>query len=128
MEDSGKEWALKQEKIVSQEIYKWFALVIICLLTPILLLMIDVKEETTAVWFQRSGSVMVALALLADIRVIKIDRLIIARDHSFLYTHIYIEQKYNKKLNFVRYMSYLLVAIGTVIWGYGDLLYHQFIG
>ncbi|RLA80878.1 MAG: hypothetical protein DRG78_10110 [Epsilonproteobacteria bacterium] len=128
MDDSAQELVFIKEKIIKKEILKWLILVILALLAPIVMLIIDIEVDMIASWFQRSGSIMVVLALLSDISATTIDRLIIARDHSFLYCNMYIEQEYKYTLNFIKYLSYFIVTIGTLIWGYGDLLYSKLIG
>lgn len=123
LEGSAKEWANGQEISIRRETAKLLILIVASVASPFFVYLLRPESQEAAQWFQRSGAIMVVLALLAELRVVTIDRLIVARDHSFLYCHMYIEQKYRTKLTFVNYASYLVVAIGTAIWGFGDLLY-----
>ncbi|MCH4813428.1 hypothetical protein [Vreelandella neptunia] len=123
LEGSGKVWVDEQEARIRRETTKWLALVLIGLVSPIALSFLRMETQDPALWFQRSGSIMVVLALLAELRVVIIDRLIIARDHSFLYCHMYIENKYQAKLRVINYVTYFVVAVGTLVWGFGDVFY-----
>ena len=120
---SGKDWVDKQEFLIKIEIIKALALFLLSLASPIVLGFLKPETQDAALWFQRSGSVMVVLALLAELRVLAVDGLVIARSNSFLYCHIYIKQKYNSMLKFINYMSYFIIAFATLIWGFGDLFY-----
>jgi len=120
---SGKDWVDKQEFLIKIEIIKALALFLLSLASPIVLGFLKPETQDAALWFQRSGSVMVVLALLAELRVLAVDGLVIARSNSFLYCHIYIKQKYNSMLKFINCMSYFIIAFATLIWGFGDLFY-----
>mgnify|MGYP001762254488 CR=1 FL=1 len=123
LEGPAKDWADVQEIHIRVETTKLFCFVLAGLISPLIMQMLRLESQDPSLWFQRSGSIMVVLALLAELRVLTIDRLIVARDHSFLYCHMYIEQKYLIRLKVISYVPYVVVALGTVIWGYGDLVY-----
>lgn len=122
-EGSGKDWVDKHEPLIKIEIIRVFALFLISLASPIVLGFLRPESQDAAFWFQRSGSIMVVLALLAELRVLAVESLVIARSNSFLYCHIYIEQKYNLKLKIINCISYFVIALGTLIWGFGDVFY-----
>jgi len=79
------------------------------------------EQETLNSWFQRSGSAMVILALLAEMRAYQMFDVFkpagIVAD-SFLTT----KEKYSWQVTVCNVAAFILIACGTIIWGYGDLL------
>ena len=100
----------------------FFALSTISVLVPLLSYFGFFKPESELLgnWFQRSGSVMVVFALFAEMRayemfdVLKPAAMV---SNEFGYVH----QKYKDQIKIFSIFALILVAIGTVIWGYGDL-------
>lgn len=81
-------------------------------------------HDAPEVWFQRSGSIAVFIALLVEYNVQK-NKIFLAdckpSDFKFWKTnHLYNFHK-------LHIYSISLGVIGTIIWGYGDLLYKAFI-
>lgn len=82
-------------------------------------------SETLDTWFQRSGSAMVVLALLAEMRayqmfdVFKPEGLVDGAKYSAA------KEKYLAQVKACNVFAFALIAIGTVIWGYGDLLIRE---
>ncbi len=78
--------------------------------------------ENAATWFQRSGSAVVALSIIAESSAISIYNELnpsgfVSIDFEKL------EIKYNKLPKKYTKISLSLIALGTIIWGYGDLLF-----
>ena len=78
-------------------------------------------NETIATWLQRSGSIMVFLALLSEYMLFTIHGLIymsgICDEHLWP-----MRIKYGKLHTALSLTSFTAAAIGTIIWGYGDLI------
>jgi len=122
LEPSAKEWIDNETKIIDSELKKWKILIALALLSPLFLLLLKPVNESIGMWVQRSGAIIVVLALLAEIKAISAERLAITSEMSFLYCNIYLNNKYKKKVKIVTFATYFVVAIGTLIWGYGDIL------
>lgn len=89
---------------------------------PILALLIPWQPagETLSSWFQRSGSAMVVFALLAEAKAIDI--------YNTLNPGGFVEKGFNEaKAAYANhpakfsFSSFVLIALGTLIWGYGDI-------
>ncbi|RNL61411.1 hypothetical protein [Zhongshania marina] len=104
--------------------YRTLALLFIgfYILIPILALMGAMKPESEAlgIWFQRSGSVMVLFASIAEFFSVKMHGV-------FNPAHLTNEPLFNTKLKFslqsfkLMAVSAVLIGLGTLIWGYGDI-------
>lgn len=83
------------------------------------------EKETASSWFQRSGSLVVILAAYAEyILFMTYDYIspsnaayVVPFDVPTWYKHFY---------NIISRIALTLLVVGTVIWGYGDLL-HEYI-
>ncbi len=79
------------------------------------------ENEELSIWFQRSGSIMVVLALLAEMRAYQmfdVFKPIAYVSSSYDRTH----KKYKPQVTAYNYIAFALIGAGTVIWGYGDIL------
>lgn len=103
---------------------KIFALLaLVAVAIPIFALLVPTRpaEEPLGVWFQRSGSVMTVLCLVLDLKVFSI--------HGKLFPSGLVsvgfdefKAKYLPIYHGLTILLLFLTAVGTVIWGYGDLL------
>ncbi len=121
---------------------KFWVVWLICICTLILgwYQFINPKAELAGEWFQRAGSLVVGLALMAEFSARhSINKLI--RDRKSPNNFVNKEGMGNSKdsiaLNMVRdtavlmsiekvceVINILFVFIGTVVWGYGDLIFY----
>jgi hypothetical protein len=78
------------------------------------------EKETIGSWFQRSGAIVVALAVWIEIKNNTISGFIYPSGVS---TNQFKELKkaYGLYFNLVKWSGFILAIIGTVIWGYGDI-------
>jgi len=78
--------------------------------------------ESVESWFQRSGSVTVLFAVWTEYNLSKANGYI---SPSGIITNEQEElsNKYKLAYNLIRYFGVLLAIVGTMIWGYGDLIY-----
>ena len=91
--------------------------------TPILAC-IDVFRPSTegfSTWFQRSGSAMVVFALLAEMRAYQM--LEVFRTETYQGDSFYqAKTDFQNQAQIFNIAAFILIAIATLIWGYGDLL------
>lgn len=84
------------------------------------------QDDDVSIWFQRSGSLMVLFAVWAEYKLFKVHRLTMPMSEG---GETYqdaahtgeLKTKYGKILNVINFISAILVIMGTVIWGYGDI-------
>jgi hypothetical protein len=82
------------------------------------------SETEMPYWFQRSGSIISLLAVVFEIVFLtRLNRLIKLTFWAQLVPDIYIERKCKWILNLTIVVTFGIVALGTLIWGYGDLFY-----
>lgn len=73
-------------------------------------------------WFARSGSIMVVFAMLAESKVLEMLNLF--RPVGFVETGFTeFREKYYRKASFYNSLAFILMGTGTVIWGYGDIIF-----
>jgi hypothetical protein len=77
------------------------------------------EEEALGQWFQRSGAVMTAFAVLAQFKAAGIATMIAGGTFAETWEAYH---KYNRFQALTAWLSLVLVVIGTLIWAYGDLL------
>lgn len=63
-------------------------------------------------WFARSGALVTVLAIFAEQTVSKM----LARMHNGIQLHV-------RWLVYPRRCAFVLIILGTIVWGYGDLLF-----
>jgi hypothetical protein len=96
----------------------------VALLIPLLALITPVSwlpvKETLGTWIQRSGSCMAVFGLLAEARAVNCFFILHPRGlpSESINEAIKIYDKHPKRLNLI---SFLVIAMGTLIWGYGDI-------
>ncbi|RYV01532.1 hypothetical protein SOPP22_14205 [Shewanella sp. OPT22] len=100
----------------------FYVFTVLSILMPILAITIPwiPQDETLATWFQRSGSAMIVFALLAEAKAIEV--------HNILNPSGFVglgfddaQSKYYKHPAMFNLSSFTLIALGTLIWGYGDI-------
>jgi len=98
------------------------AFLLVAILVPILSLsgVLKPTSESSGIWFQRSGSLIVLFGSLAEYFSIRMHNVfsptLLANEPLFKIKAIYCLQA--KKLMAI---SALFILAGTVVWGYGDL-------
>ncbi len=68
-------------------------------------------------WFARSGSIMVVIGIILESRLY-IVRQILSQGHGTTLRHAGV-----RKLESV--LTHLVLISGTIVWGYGDLIFYQ---
>lgn len=111
------------EKEFSRERVRFFIFAIAAICAPIAALVIPLRPEgiTLDNWFSRSGAAMVVLALLAEANAFKIFNIFNPSGMVSIGFNEF-HQKYWTWPARLNKAAFILIAIGTLIWGYGDLL------
>ncbi len=79
------------------------------------------NSEEFHTWFQRSGSAMVVLALLAETHAYQMFDAF--KPTGFVSnTYSSTKEKYYHQVKWYNLIAFVLLTFGTIIWGYGDLL------
>lgn len=90
---------------------------------PMMALLIPLRPDGVDLpnWFSRSGAAMVVFALLAEAKAISISKMMNASGVRTRSYEAFIDEYilYSIQLNKIAFFT---IAMGTLIWGYGDLL------
>jgi hypothetical protein len=77
------------------------------------------EGETMGTWFQRSGSILVALSVLAEYKLIGINSSVNPGENTtYGNSTTVLQVKLYKVISSIVFIS---AIIGTIIWGYGDI-------
>jgi hypothetical protein len=120
--DETKKWVSEQIAGVNQGLFIWWLLIVLSVIAPFLALFLKPSSQEIGVWFQRSGAITVVLSLLAEIKYNSIENTALPKTHEFLYCNMYLKMHYETKVKIINYLNFTVVAAGTIVWGYGDLL------
>ena len=107
--------------------YKEYKIEIILLIFSFLIVFISfflsLSYENKFLWFQRSGSIMVLFGIIIEY---KLNNIFIKNFNKKMNIGIHknkpILHKNKKEYNNVEKITHIFLIIGTLIWGYGDLL------
>ncbi|HAV1550653.1 TPA: hypothetical protein ACX3EK_004595 [Vibrio parahaemolyticus] len=85
-------------------------------------------EDNSAIWFQRSGSVTVLFAAWVEFKLFKLAGLTNpisenGKTYDDMRKSDYLQTHNSKKIQIIKYLAAVLAISGTVIWGYGDLVF-----
>ena len=88
-------------------------------------------DDDANLWFQRSGSLVVLFAVWIEYRLFKIGSLTKpTSEHGLTYQDQVhrdaLISRYGKKIRSYRTLTATIAIVGTVVWGYGDILRAQF--
>ena len=111
----------------------WWGLILIILaiLPPILTITVpEAKPESESIstWFQRSGSIMVILAIWVELKMLSINKYMNLHE-AVVATSDFPELKVQRCKPYYKAMmffAFVIAIIGTAIWGYGDLFLPYF--
>lgn len=79
--------------------------------------------DTQAEWFQRSGSIMVLIAVAVEYELFKISSVVDPSGFASVKTNE-LRDTYFPRLGSLKIIGAMIAITGTVIWGYGDILYN----
>jgi hypothetical protein len=78
------------------------------------------QAEPLGQWFARSGAMMTVIAVFAQFKAASIATMIQGRAFGESWEFY---RKYKRRQAFAAGLSLVLVVLGTIVWGYGDLLF-----
>lgn len=78
--------------------------------------------DSIQIWFQRSGALIVFVSSVAEYHAFKM-RNIFSPVKMAIEPKATIKIKYSEQAEKIIYFAAILIGCGTIIWGYGDLLY-----
>ena len=117
----------EEEAKIKKELWWSVPLLILLLIVPFLSFsnILNYSGDSNQVWFQRSGAVMVILAVWIEIKLFAINGDVFP---SGLITEQEdrLSKKYQSKYQIVKYLGFVGAVSGTLIWGYGDLIWMAF--
>lgn len=112
------------------EAYQWIGLVmmVLALIAPLAALTGWHKpnSEALAVWFQRSGAVMTVFSLITGSGIASILNRLSPRGFTDLHLEV-VRGKFQVRFEIIEKVSLAVAMLGTVIWGYGDVLLSAFL-
>jgi hypothetical protein len=103
--------------------FLWAFMLCLCAVIPPLLSLAGMfrpPAEPPGQWFERSGAVMTVFAVFAQFKANSIATMIAGGTFGESWEAY---RKYKGTLAWVAGLSLVLVVLGTVVWGYGDLLF-----
>jgi len=113
----------EERPIVKKTLLFGIVTIAIGLTLPVLAIVVSVRPEGEQLntWFQRSGSIMVIVAVWAEVKLSSIHHLL---NPTGVYTNdcLKMREEYGTYYNLIIWLVALVAVAGTLIWGYGDLL------
>lgn len=79
------------------------------------------EDETLSIWFQRSGSLMVIIAIITEFKLFSLNDYFDLND-TRMYAPVDLPKIYKSVYFVVTIMALMSMLIGTLIWGYGDII------
>ena len=123
--EKTREWIDSEVSKIRKYFIFWCSFVAFSIVFILVLIFVNLANEPIGTWIQRSGSLVCLLAGLAElIFIVKLKKMVRASHWAHLSCEIYIERSFKPLLNITIFVTALLVGVGTVIWGYGDLFYN----
>lgn len=110
------------DQLINHELRYFVGFFVLAIASPIAAFFIPYvpEKETFFTWFPRSGSVMVIFGLLAEARAINC--FFILNPSGLAKKGIKeAREKYEKYPTILNITSFVIIALGTFIWGYGDI-------
>ncbi len=109
----------------------WFSVFIIAvaILVPVFSIFFSYlrpANDTPAEWFQRSGAIVVVLALWVELHNNTIGVFLNSVGDDFTGYICILQKEFKARYVCIVRMGFIVAVLGSVIWGYGDVLYNQF--
>lgn len=121
----GQKWVDNRVNTIIRYFVYWFIFLCLAVISISIIVSLNPVNESHAIWFQRSGSIITLLATLAEaLFVVRLNKLVRISHWAQLRPEIYVERKYKPLLNFSLVTTAIIISCGTLIWGYGDILFN----
>ncbi|MGR3002143.1 hypothetical protein ABMY37_20830 [Vibrio vulnificus] len=117
------DWVKEKRETIRSSLWTTLPIIFLAVSIPLIALFcptLMLKNETVATWFQRSGAIVVALAVWIEIKNNAISGYIYPSGFSTS-DFVILKQDYGLYFNLIKWTGFLLAIIGTLIWGYGDI-------
>lgn len=100
------------------------SLLIFAFVVPVISVLLDfcATRSDPFYWFQRSGSITVLFAVIAEYFLFRVDGDINPPPSSYV-AEMKWNDRYGDKHRFCSVLALMLAVLGTFIWGYGDILF-----
>jgi hypothetical protein len=111
----------QHEKRINRVLLRACLFCVLATTIPCVLSLLPFKppSEPFSLWFQRSGAVMTAFAVFAQVAASNLYNEIQGSDFAESWAAFH---KYENAQRAISITSTVLVIVGTLIWGYGDIL------
>jgi hypothetical protein len=126
-EESGKGWAIEKTAELNKKLWKTYLIRLLLIGAIGLVIWLKPDNQDSATWFARSGSLLVVLAVASEILLGRIQREVFQENSNGLYCQIYIEKRFTVQARVSQWFDWTIGVIGTIIWGYGDLIWNAFV-
>ncbi|MBH0074018.1 hypothetical protein I6F48_00370 [Pseudoalteromonas sp. SWYJ118] len=109
---------------IDNQINFFISLVIICFLLPVGAFYFNFTSDLLHTWVQRSGSIITIVGIYLEVRAIQFITQINCTPNlnCIDYSPKYSSEKLINKVFLFQYTTHFLIAFGTIVWGYGDLI------
>lgn len=122
--ENTQQWVHSEVSKIRKVFILWFLFLFFSLTSVCIFVYKNPLEEQLGIWIQRSGSLLSLIAVIAEVLFIaKLNQLVRISHWAKLSCEVYVERKYKSLLRFTIITTIFLVSFGTIVWGYGDLLY-----
>lgn len=126
-ESSGKDWAIEKTAELNKLLWKTYLIRLLLICAIGLVIWLKPDNQDSATWFARAGSLLVVLAVASEIWLSRIQREVFQENPNGLYCQIYIEKRFTAQAKVPQWFDWSIGVIGTIIWGYGDLIWNTFV-
>jgi len=117
----------KAIEIKSAKLY-WLLLNASCWLLVLTLFFWNPSDEKWHEWFSRLGSIICLMSALIEYYFLsKFSDIVHVNEDAYpLSCDIYIQRKYKSFVKYSKRYTLAVIILGTIIWGYGDLIFFNF--
>lgn len=122
----AKEWADKKSAELSWFFFKTYLVRLAVISFMVLVIFLKPDDQDIATWFARSGSILVVLAVISEIWLSRTQNEVFKENSFGLYCQLYVEKRFKTQAKWSQLFDLSVGVIGTVIWGYGDLIWVYF--
>lgn len=77
-------------------------------------------DETLSIWFQRSGSLMVIIAIITEFKLFSLNDYF-DLNNTRMFAPVDLPKTYKSIYYAITIAALMSMLIGTLIWGYGDI-------
>ena len=132
----GRIPALSKKKMVYYMLIRLTGFIISCVLVYLSLVPVGLsglfkpEAEPISTWFSRAGSIVTVCAIFMEFLIVNVQEFLKTayKDEGGTKSHYFKPEHFiHLTLKLASYASLMLVVIGTLIWGYGDVIYGTYI-